>query len=102
MAERPCLPDLPQIQIPAAIVDPESAEAAREALATPAPVRQTCSRCGHEVAETISLSPAGDGASTPPLCPSCFEAATATVQAAFSGVDPALLEDDEDEEEDDA
>ena len=30
---RPCLPDLPQIQIPAAIVDPESAEAAREALA---------------------------------------------------------------------
>jgi hypothetical protein len=33
MAERPCLPDLPQIQIPAAIVDPESAEAAREALA---------------------------------------------------------------------
>ncbi len=30
---RPCLPDLPQIQIPAAIVDNESADAAREALA---------------------------------------------------------------------
>lgn len=30
---RPCLPDLPQIQIPAAIVDNESADAARDALA---------------------------------------------------------------------
>lgn len=78
-----------------------SSEPALEEPATPAPVRQTCSRCGGEVAETIALSPAGDGASTPPLCPACFEAATATVQAAFSGVDPAILEDDDDEEEED-
>lgn len=30
---RPCLPDLPQVPVPTAIVDAESAEAAREALA---------------------------------------------------------------------
>ena len=56
-----------------------------------------CSRCG-ATGTTVSLGSGGQA--TPPLCPACFEAATAAVTAAFSGATPAFLDDEEEEDED--